>query len=240
MKRTMNKIILLFNFLIFFACANAQNVGIGTTTPAASAALEVNSITGAFLLPRMTSTQRNALTPVEGMVIYNTDFSKFQGYGLSSENADQGSLSFSNTCTGSGCGSKWQSFTQGSFSGILTSIKMYLVGYGGCLPATVTVKIRSGTGTGGAVLQATSVIVQSAGIGLYTVPFHTVITSGSVYTIEFISPATGCRAGGDNVEWEMNSSDTYLSGHAYCCSELMNQDFAFTTYMGTFGWVNLY
>ena len=236
----MNKIVLLFiNVICAVTSINAQNVGIGTTTPAASAALEVNSVTGAFLLPRMNSTQRNALAPIEGMLIYNTEFLKFQGYGLSSENVDQGSLSSSNACTGSGCGSKWQSFTQGPITGLLTSIKMYLVGYAGCLPATVTVKIHSGTGIGGAVLQTSSIIVQAAGVGLYTVPFHTAVSSGSVYTIEFISPATGCRAG-DNVEWLINSSDSYPSGHAYCCSELMNQDFAFTTYMGTFGWVNLY
>ena len=38
----------------------------------ASTALEVRSTTGAFLLPRMTTTQRNALTAANGMVIYNT------------------------------------------------------------------------------------------------------------------------------------------------------------------------
>ena len=35
--------------------------------------LEINSTTGALLLPRMTSAQRNKLTPVPGMMIYNTD-----------------------------------------------------------------------------------------------------------------------------------------------------------------------
>lgn len=37
-----------------------------------STGLEVQSTTLAFLLPRMTTTQRNALTAVNGMVIYNT------------------------------------------------------------------------------------------------------------------------------------------------------------------------
>jgi len=33
-----------------------------------------------FLLPRLTLSQRNALTPADGMVIYNTSDGKFQGY----------------------------------------------------------------------------------------------------------------------------------------------------------------
>jgi hypothetical protein len=237
----MNKSILLFiGFIFSITSVNAQNVGIGTTTPAASAALEVKSVTGAFLLPRMNTAQRNILTPVEGMLIYNTDFSKFQGYGLASETADQGSLNYSSTCTGSGCGSKWQSFIQGPSTGILTSVKMYLVGYAGCLPATLTVKIRSGTGIGGAVLQTSSIVVQSVGFGLYTVPFHTAVTAGSVYTIELSSPSTGCNSGNDNVEWAINSTNSYTSGYSFCCSALVDQDYAFATYVGSFGWVNLY
>lgn len=41
----------------------------------------MNSTTGALILPRMTTTQRDALTPVAGMVIYNTTTATFQGYG---------------------------------------------------------------------------------------------------------------------------------------------------------------
>ena len=39
---------------------------------------------GALTLPRMTTTQRNALTAAVGMIIYNTTDSKFQGYDGSS------------------------------------------------------------------------------------------------------------------------------------------------------------
>ena len=55
------------------------NVGIGTLSPAASAALDITSTTGALLVPRMTTTQRNALTPVDGMIFYNTTTGKFEG-----------------------------------------------------------------------------------------------------------------------------------------------------------------
>jgi len=47
------------------------NVGIGTTNP--SAKLDITSTTGGFLPPRMTTTQRNAISsPATGLVIYNT------------------------------------------------------------------------------------------------------------------------------------------------------------------------
>ncbi|AHJ97155.1 tail fiber domain-containing protein [Hymenobacter swuensis] len=61
------------------AQAQTGSVGIGTTTPAASAALEVRSTTQGLLLPRLTLAQRNALTasttapPVPGLLIYLTD-----------------------------------------------------------------------------------------------------------------------------------------------------------------------
>jgi hypothetical protein len=45
----------------------------------ASVGLEVQSTTRAFLLPRMTTTQRDAMTPVDGMMIYNTTTAVIEG-----------------------------------------------------------------------------------------------------------------------------------------------------------------
>jgi hypothetical protein len=60
---------------------SAGNVGIGTTSPAASALLDVSSTTKGFLPPRMTTTQRDAISsPAAGLVIYNTTTSKLQVY----------------------------------------------------------------------------------------------------------------------------------------------------------------
>lgn len=55
-------------------------MGIGTLTPNTSAALDITSTVGALLVPRMTTTQKNALTPTNGMILYDTVLNKFQGY----------------------------------------------------------------------------------------------------------------------------------------------------------------
>ncbi len=56
------------------------NIGIGTTSPSASAKLEIDSTTGSLLLPRMTEAERDALTPTNGMIIYSTTNNRFEGY----------------------------------------------------------------------------------------------------------------------------------------------------------------
>lgn len=63
-----------------FSVTKAGNVGIGTT-PNASALLDVSSTTKGFLPPRMTTTQRGAITtPPAGLMIYNTTTNKLNFY----------------------------------------------------------------------------------------------------------------------------------------------------------------
>lgn len=54
--------------------------GSNDTPTNASVGLEVDSTTLAFVLSRMTTAERNALTAVNGMLIYNVTDNKFQGY----------------------------------------------------------------------------------------------------------------------------------------------------------------
>ncbi len=71
---------------------NLNQVAIGTASPNSNAALDISSTTGALLMPRMTTAQRDELTPVEGMAIYNTDLGKFQGYAKSASSSSSALL----------------------------------------------------------------------------------------------------------------------------------------------------
>ena len=73
----MKNAFLVFIAFLFIGAAQAQSVGIGTTTPAASAQLDISSTTKGLLPPRMTFAQREIITtPAEGLMIYNTDTKK--------------------------------------------------------------------------------------------------------------------------------------------------------------------
>ena len=69
----MKQIFTLLAAVLFTASSYAQ-VGIGTITPNASAALDVSSTTKGFLPPRMTKVQLDSIAfPVEGLMVYCTD-----------------------------------------------------------------------------------------------------------------------------------------------------------------------
>lgn len=63
---------LLIIFLLTSLSVTAQ-VGIGTDTPAAGSALQIDSTTGALVPPRVTNAQMVAISPLDGAIVYNTD-----------------------------------------------------------------------------------------------------------------------------------------------------------------------
>ncbi len=68
----MKKIIL--SLVLAFCFSSFGQVGIGTTNPAASAALDIESTTKGLLIPRLTQTQRDAIdSPATGLMIFCTD-----------------------------------------------------------------------------------------------------------------------------------------------------------------------
>jgi len=72
-NKPMKQIFTLLAAVLFTVTTYAQ-VGIGTTTPDASAALDITSTSKGLLIPRMTNTQRDAISsPVIGLMIYQTD-----------------------------------------------------------------------------------------------------------------------------------------------------------------------
>jgi len=58
---------------VFFLNAPTSSIGINNTSPNASASFDIASTTKGFLMPRMTTTQINAIaSPANGLEVYNT------------------------------------------------------------------------------------------------------------------------------------------------------------------------
>ena len=63
----------LFYFVTYSISASTQSVGIGTTSPNSSAVLDIMSNNKGILVPRMTQSERIAIPPVAGLLVYQTD-----------------------------------------------------------------------------------------------------------------------------------------------------------------------
>ena len=186
---------------------NTGQIGLGTLTPASSAAIDMNTTTGALLLPRLTTVQRDALTPQEGMMIYNTSELKFQGYSYGSV-IDQQHLIINN----GGGEDRAQSFTAG-FSGSLTSVELPLSAMMGAFD--VNIVIRDGDGTGGTVLHYQSFTIPNGTSTWYTFPTVGVnVISGNSYTIH-VTEVSSCGMP-PCYNWGMDTSgDNYSGGLFY-------------------------
>jgi hypothetical protein len=74
---------LLFSIIcvLVTVVSHSQNVGIGTASPNASAALHISSTTRGFLPPRMTSAQRTAIvSPLNGLIVYDSEVERLYTY----------------------------------------------------------------------------------------------------------------------------------------------------------------
>jgi hypothetical protein len=77
----MKKLTILFFATLTLGYAYTQSIGIGTSSPAASAQLDITSTTKGLLAPRMTTAQRNAIPgPAKGLLVYDTDLNALYHY----------------------------------------------------------------------------------------------------------------------------------------------------------------
>ncbi|TGD59661.1 hypothetical protein [Flavobacterium humi] len=84
MKKNLFIQILTYSLLLFSAMQLSAQVGIGTSTPAASSVLDITSTTKGLLAPRMTTAQRIAIaSPANGLMVYDTDIKSFHYYDTS-------------------------------------------------------------------------------------------------------------------------------------------------------------
>jgi hypothetical protein len=60
---------------------SASNVGVGTSSPLASAILDIQSTTKGVRMPNMTTTQKNAIaSPAAGLMVFDTTLAKLSVY----------------------------------------------------------------------------------------------------------------------------------------------------------------
>lgn len=76
-------LIILFFAGVTIAQAQSQNVGVGTTTPDASAIFHASSNTKGLLVPTMNTIQRNQIVnPADGLLVYDISFHQFFYYDM--------------------------------------------------------------------------------------------------------------------------------------------------------------
>ena len=151
-----------------FSChlINAQ-VGIGTNSPNSQAVLEVSSTTKAFLLPRLSTAQRDQYitSPVSGMLIYNTTTGKFQGYagtgssGILANSTDGGT--YTNLNDNDYPAQSFQVTQSTSYFSISVWVHQFVNGF---TSGNVTFELYSGTPSGSnTLLNTQTTIISSLG-----------------------------------------------------------------------------
>ncbi|WAC02295.1 hypothetical protein N7U66_00530 [Lacinutrix neustonica] len=76
-----NKLTLIGIVILFITTTALAQVGVGTTSPDASSALDISSTTQGLLAPRMTTTERTAIvSPAKGLLVFDIDNDAFYFY----------------------------------------------------------------------------------------------------------------------------------------------------------------
>ena len=204
--------------------SNSGRVGIGTSTPESSAVLDINSTTGALLVPRLTTAQRDALLyPKPGLLIHNTSTNSMQSYvdpGTGTVSQDQGH----NVGNGLVCNSSMaQSFKPG-ISGKLynVSVNFYRT-YEQPMINGITLNIREGEGIGGTILSSQFIPVNN--LQTFTITQPPFLLAGNSYTMEFTGSCS------NQISIERANTNAYANGTAYYNGFPQNHDLRFTTYM---------
>jgi hypothetical protein len=204
------------------------NVGIGTSAPSAklevtgstkiNGQLEIATTTGALLIPRLTTTERTALTAVPGMMIYNSNTGKFQGYAaaLGVEALDQSMTAPNTQLNSTYIG---QSFIAGA-TGELSKIDVTVSTFSAA--GSFTISVYAGTGTGGALLGSLGGTISSAGIKSFALTGINV-TAGNTYTFMIVHSA--------NCTWSMDNTNSYPSGSVNTGMPNPSWDLWFKTYV---------
>jgi len=175
------KLFVLFASFFLFCFQLLAQVGVGTSAPDASAKLDVSSTEKGFLLPRMTTTQRDLISsPANGLLIYNTTSDELQIFKPRPQSA------FGNTSANSNllfpANPLLQSFTS-TATGQLFSIEFDIVEYYSP-PTGATLTVYSTNNGTGAPLATATLNINSTGIKTFTFSSPPDITSGGIYSFK--------------------------------------------------------
>jgi hypothetical protein len=179
--------------IVFFICCFLfctqlfAQVGIGTSTPHASAKLDISSTEKGLLVPRMTSEQRDLiLSPAFGLLIFNTTESELQIF----KEKRFGNTSSANANILFPANPILQSFTSTETAQLL-SIDFNITEYVESTNATVTVYDQfNGTGS---ELGTATLTITSNGIKRFTFSSPINVTNGGVYSFRITAPSGWIR-----------------------------------------------
>ena len=208
------------------------SVGIGTTAPAANAALEISSTSKGLLLPRMTTTNRSSITsPEPGLLIFNSTTGKAQVY--SSTEASWVDYATNNDVIWdvTSSNSRQHTFTAPS-SEALSKITINV--YDAVTSGTLTATIYSGTGILGTNLGSATCAISSTGSNSFTFSSPITMTASSTYTIYFTT------SGSTNIQIYSDQNNPYSGGGMIGLSNIITAyDFDMTLYSSG-SWIDLH
>lgn len=187
-------VLIFFIFLLIFQ-SNAQ-VGIGTTVPDNSSVLDISSTDKGLLVPRMTTTQRDAISsPAKGLIVYNLTEDCLQ------------------TNTGSSSSPNWDCLGASSSSSVVEN-NCEANGFEGTYVESITlttaekfsVTITNNTFESVNLSFAVGDLVLS-GVGGITInsvsPTSATVTSGSSQVVEYTLTGTPASTGTLTGEWTL-------------------------------------
>lgn len=193
----MQKKLLLLCAVFFFATAYSQNIGINATgaLPDAKAMLDISSTTTGFLIPRMTTVQRDAITsPPNGLQIYNTTTKTIDVY----RSTQWESVTFTNPNSNLVYVYSLADLPTPSGSAItLDATKMYIFnGLINISPYYINLNGANVKGTDpsrdGVMSTVSGAVLRSAGVSVFMENFTVIPASGSTKAYDF-TDATGTK-----------------------------------------------
>jgi hypothetical protein len=233
----------------------------GSAATGTSAALEVKSTSQGFLLPRLTTAQRDAISsPLAGLMIYNTSLFKFQGYAQTSSSSLQQLLNTNQTYglgyynfMGPSNSTDGQTFTIAATTA-LTSIEVNLNNISGGNSANVTISVYAGNigapystfSFSNPIATSTRNISSTGNIQFNFDPLY--LSPGRYYfnvTCDNMNYRMGGNPGGGFSDLDSNGQTVnelffQTGGSGYNNYQSTTQSLYFKILFGSFGWVDLH